>query len=215
MLWDKLSEAWKISFEGAWESYCKGSMPVGAVITDNKGNIIIKGRGRHNEKSAPAGEIHNNKVAHAEMNALTKLNNDIHKNISEYTLYTTLEPCPMCFGALYMSGIRNLCFAAYDDFAGSLRLYGSTEYLGRKDISIIEYKELANASIAIKSTLLFKNQKEKYRKVIDELLERLKKRYPKAVELGYNWFENGFLDTLIDDKVALEKIFFEVDKKTT
>jgi tRNA(adenine34) deaminase len=46
----------------------------------------------------------------------------IHPNIKKYTLYTTMEPCPMCFGIMAMIGIRNMRYAAKDGFAGVTEL---------------------------------------------------------------------------------------------
>ena len=53
-----------------------------------------------------------------------------------YTLYATLEPCPLCFSALYMSDVRKLVFAAADRYGGSTNLLGATPYLSRKPIEI-------------------------------------------------------------------------------
>jgi tRNA(Arg) A34 adenosine deaminase TadA len=40
----------------------------------------------------------------------------IHPNIKKYTLYTTMEPCPMCFGIMAMMGIINMRYAVKDGF---------------------------------------------------------------------------------------------------
>ena len=52
-------------------------------------------------------------------------------------LYTTTEPCPLCLGAFYMSGVRTLHYAAREPFAGSTNLLGTTPYLSRKPIKVI------------------------------------------------------------------------------
>jgi hypothetical protein len=51
-------------------------------------------------------------------------------------LYTTTEPCPMCMGMLYMSGLRTLHYAARDPWAGSINMLGTTWYLSRKPIKV-------------------------------------------------------------------------------
>ena len=127
--------AWKKCFELAWEAHLEGSNPIASVITDGSGNIVAGG------KSAVRGEVSNVamsrcEIAHAEVNALLRLDNRIHDQVNKYTLYASLEPCPVCFGAFYMSGIRQLTFAAKDKFGGSTNLFGSTPYLSRKPIKM-------------------------------------------------------------------------------
>jgi tRNA(adenine34) deaminase len=43
-MWEDLSIPWKVSFEEAWEAYCSGSLPIGAVLVDSDHNIISRGR---------------------------------------------------------------------------------------------------------------------------------------------------------------------------
>lgn len=77
-------------------------------------------------------------IAHAEVNALLALDNRIHtKAIARtYTIYVSLEPCPLCLSAIYMSDVRKLEFAARDRFGGSTNLLGATPYLSRKPIDV-------------------------------------------------------------------------------
>jgi tRNA(adenine34) deaminase len=111
---------WLFCFEEAWEAYCQGSIPIGAVITDAQGRVIAKGRNRFFEKEAEAGNICWNRLAHAEINAMLKVSSHEHPELKSYTLYTTVEPCVQCFGALYMSNIGNLKYAAKDKIAGGV-----------------------------------------------------------------------------------------------
>ena len=67
---------------------------------------------------------------------MLQLNNKEHENVKTYTLYTTLEPCIQCFGAFYLSGIRNLTFAAREPSGGSTNVVGKNEYLRKKEVSI-------------------------------------------------------------------------------
>ncbi len=130
-----LDDTWKRCFELAWEAHLEGSNPIASVITDESGKIVGTG------KSAVRGEVthvpvSHREIAHAEINALLHLDNRIHEQVNKYTLYATLEPCPVCFGAFYMSGIRQLKYAAKDKFGGSTNLFGSTPYLSRKPIEL-------------------------------------------------------------------------------
>lgn len=52
------------------------------------------------------------------------------------TLYTSMEPCPLCLGAIYMSGVRSIAYAARDPYAGSTNLLGTTPYLQVKTIRV-------------------------------------------------------------------------------
>jgi tRNA(adenine34) deaminase len=94
----------------AQKAYEADEVPVGAVIVyDNK--IIARA---HN-----LTERLNDVTAHAEMQAITSAANYIGgKYLNECVLYVTLEPCPMCAGALGWSQISKVVYAASDDKKG-------------------------------------------------------------------------------------------------
>ncbi len=85
-------------------------IPVGAVIvSENK--VIARA---HN-----LTELLNDVTAHAEMQAITSAANHIGgKYLIDCTLYVTLEPCPMCAGALYWSQITKIVYGASDEKRG-------------------------------------------------------------------------------------------------
>lgn len=88
----------------------KGEVPVGAIITAN-GRIIARG---HN-----LTEKLNDVTAHAEIQAITAASNYLgSKYLRKCTLYVTLEPCPMCAGAIYWSQMGRVVFGAKDDKRG-------------------------------------------------------------------------------------------------
>jgi tRNA(adenine34) deaminase len=88
-----------------------GEIPVGALVVHN-GQII--GRG-YNQT-----ELLNDATAHAEMIALSAASATLeNKYLKNCTLYVTLEPCPMCAGALVWSKINRLVFGASDAQAGA------------------------------------------------------------------------------------------------
>lgn len=89
----------------------KGECPVGAVIVRN--NAII-GRG-HNLR-----ERKQSVLMHAELEAIRKASHVRESwRLQDCDLYVTLEPCPMCAGAIIQSRIRRVYFGAYDKKAGA------------------------------------------------------------------------------------------------
>ena len=102
-----MSEAIKL----AWMSYCESEVPVGAVITKNN-NIIAVGRNRR--------EIQKNALCHAEIEAINNACNVLGGwRLWECELFVTLEPCPMCAGAIINSRIKRVVFGTEDLKSGS------------------------------------------------------------------------------------------------
>ena len=88
-----------------------GDVPIGAVVVKN-GEIVGEGYNRR--------EIDNNPTAHAEIEAITEAGKRLGTwHLDDCDLYVTLEPCPMCAGAIINSRIKTLIFGAYDSKAGS------------------------------------------------------------------------------------------------
>ena len=96
----------------AQEAGADGEAPVGCVITGADGAIIGRGRNRR-EKSKSA-------LAHAELEAIDEACKTLGDwRLSDCSLYVTLEPCPMCAGAIIMSRMERLFFGARDEQTGS------------------------------------------------------------------------------------------------
>ncbi len=90
----------------AEKAYQKNEVPVGAIIVWN--NKIIA-------RSHNLTEQLQDVTAHAEIQAITAATNYIGgKYLTECTIYVTLEPCPMCAGALAWAQISTLVYGAYD-----------------------------------------------------------------------------------------------------
>lgn len=95
----------------AREAAAEGEVPVGCVITRN---AEIVGRGRNRRETV------RNALAHAEIEAI----NDACRNLGgwrlwECTLYVTLEPCPMCAGAIVNARIPRVVYGAGDSKCGA------------------------------------------------------------------------------------------------
>jgi len=132
---ESLSLAWQACFEQAWLAYCAGTVPIGALVTDANGQILSQGRNRIFDKQGEGGYLYGQTLAHAEINALITL--DVGR-AERYgcTLYTTVEPCPLCMGAFYMSSVRELRYATRDPRGGSTNLLGTTPYLSLKPVKV-------------------------------------------------------------------------------
>lgn len=109
-------EAWREAFELAWEAFAARTIPVGAVVVDADGTILARGRNRIFETDAPASQLANSRLAHAEVNALAQL--AMGRTYGDCVLYTTLEPCPLCVGAASLSRVPLVRFAAWDVYSG-------------------------------------------------------------------------------------------------
>ena len=100
-----------IALELAKEAGERGEVPVGAIIVDKNDEII--------SKAYNLRETDKNAVAHAELIAIQDACKTLGGwRLSGCTLYVTLEPCPMCTGAIVNSRIERVVFGAYDMQAG-------------------------------------------------------------------------------------------------
>ncbi len=100
------------ALELAKEAFEDGEVPVGCVITDSVGNIIGRGRNRR-EKDYSA-------CAHAEVIAIEQACKAMGTwRLDSCTLYVSLEPCPMCAGAIINSRIPTIVYGAKDSITGS------------------------------------------------------------------------------------------------
>ena len=89
----------------------RGEVPVGAVVVV-EGRVVAAAGNRREELTDP--------TAHAELLALREAAAQGGSwRLADATLYATLEPCPMCAGALVLARVRRLVFAASDPKAGA------------------------------------------------------------------------------------------------
>ena len=103
----------KKAFQEAKYAFFKNEVPVGCVIVNN--NDVIS-------RSSNMVELLNDSTAHAELIAITSAQNSLNsKNLDNCILYTTLEPCLMCYGAIYWSKINTVVYGASDKKRGFSR----------------------------------------------------------------------------------------------
>jgi tRNA(adenine34) deaminase len=111
---DASDEAWMgLALEEARLAAEDGEVPVGAVIIDATGNVVGRGRNRREGERDP--------TAHAEMLALREAARALDAwRLIGTTVYVTLEPCPMCAGALVNARVARVVYGCRDPKAGAI-----------------------------------------------------------------------------------------------
>src|SRR4029079_8553493 len=90
-----------------------GDVPVGAVVVDAGGALVARGRHEREAAQDPTG--------HAEIAALRRAAATLgHWRLSGATVYVTLEPCPMCAGALVNARVARVVYGCADPKAGAV-----------------------------------------------------------------------------------------------
>ncbi len=100
----------------ALKAASSGNFGVGCLLVNETGDVVVDG---HNEVFAP----YFRSDRHAEMMVMNTFE-DLYpetQTMKGYTLYTSLEPCPMCLARLIMSGILKVFYAAPDDYGGMVQ----------------------------------------------------------------------------------------------
>ena len=137
----------------AREAAADGEVPVGCVIADGAGRIIGRGRNRR-ERTHRAD-------AHAEMEAIAEACRALGTwRLDGCTLYVTLEPCPMCAGAIINARIKRVVYGASDRKAGCC---GSILDLFREPFN--HHPEVTGGVLAEESAALLSSFFRKLRKI--------------------------------------------------
>lgn len=138
-------EYWmRIALEAAQEAEKIGEVPVGACLVDENENLLSVAGNRTINYCDP--------TAHAEILVLR----DAAKKLGNYrlintTIYTTIEPCAMCAGALVQARVKRLVFAAHDE------RFGAVESLFQICSSLNHQIEISSGTLAEESRNLIQN----------------------------------------------------------
>ena len=102
----------RMALELAAEAAGRGEVPVGCVVVDGGGNVVGRGRNRREERRRVSG--------HAEMEAIDEASRARGDwRLDDCTLFVTLEPCPMCAGAMISARLGALVYGAREPETGS------------------------------------------------------------------------------------------------
>ena len=102
-----------LALEEARAAVHHGDVPIGAVLVDRAGTVVGRGRNRR--------EVDNDPTAHAEIVALREAGQLRGQwRLSDLTMVVTLEPCPMCAGALLAARVERVIYACTDPKAGAI-----------------------------------------------------------------------------------------------
>ena len=105
-------ENMRLAIFEALKAYDEGEVPIGAVLIDESGVLIC---GEHNRI-----EQLNDSTAHAEILTLQASQKKLNRRrLKNCTMYVTVEPCPMCAGALVLSCVERLVYGAVNSKFGA------------------------------------------------------------------------------------------------
>ena len=194
MKFDMLGNTWQAVMQAAVEAYLENSIPIGAAIVSKGGEVVSVGRNKFTQ----------DRIAHAETEALRIVPASLdRKNAS---IYSSMEPCPMCTGAIRVMQLKTLHMAARDPAAGSTELLGATRFMRHFECEVVGPSDstLEFVNVALMLEYRTRNGHQRWR---DDWYAYL----PLAVETGENlaasglfrmWLENGNSTQEIYDTVA-------------
>jgi len=116
-------ENMRLAISEAWKAYEEGEVPIGAVLMDKDGILICKNHNRIEQLE--------DATAHAELLTLQAAAKKLkRRRLKSCTMYVTMEPCPMCAGALVLSRVERLVYGVADSkFGASESLFNVTDNL--------------------------------------------------------------------------------------
>ena len=137
------SLAMRQALRQAYKSYQADEVPVGAIIVNKDGKIIARAYNQVEKKET--------QLAHAELQVLNKVTKKLKRwRLNDCTLYVTLQPCMMCMGAIILSRVSRVVYAAQSPLFGCN--LDKQEWFGiyKDSLPIIEYQENEEATKLLK-----------------------------------------------------------------
>ena len=149
-------------------------------------------------------------MSHAEVNAILSL--DFNRvNPHECILYTTVEPCPLCVGAVAMSKIKKIMFAARDPYSGSSNLLEATPYMRQRNIkSLGPHSELfENIVTSLQVDFFLRAKPSSLEKVMSAWVREL----PLGVAVGKDLYRSSDILRMGESGASAEGIFDFIQSK--
>jgi tRNA(adenine34) deaminase len=206
-MWNALSTPWQACVTEAWSAYQAGSIPIGAVVTTADRQIVARGHNRIYGQASADHQLAGHRLAHAELNALLALDTHFHSP-STCTLYTTTEPCPLCFGALVMMPIGQLAYAARDPTAGSAMLFDASPFVRSRNIVVSGPRDAAFEIVLVALRVCWRFETMEGR--IGRVISALQSALPIGVEVGRQLYERQVLQHYRREGMAAEAMLDEV-----
>ena len=198
-MWNEVTDVWKRAFREAWSSFISGSIPIGAVLCDPEGKIILADHNRNNE-----AQTINKKIAHAEANIIRTLDTSVY-DPKALTLYTTMEPCPMCMGTIVMANIKMVRYAAADTYCGMTHLVRTEPYYAFQNVCCVyEGKELEQFQLTLQSYYELRYMEQG---ADGHVLEMFAKHCPEAVKAAERSFKTKWLDKAAEAEKDVGEVF--------
>ena len=191
--WGSLDVIWRSVMIQAFDSYVTGTTPIGAVIVDADDKVVSHGRSKAQAE----------RLAHAETNAITALpKTDPERWLA---VFSSLEPCAYCTGALRMEKFAAVHFAAQDPSAGCTYLLDSTEWFRafRCEVFPPADRLLEAVNVALLVEHRMRDQKHRW-------LERWRAYHPIATAAGERLSAEGRFDDWMRRDADPELIFNDV-----
>lgn len=135
--------------ELAWDACAAGTVGVGAVLVGAAGDVLAEG---NNGIFAPTkvGPLSDTRIAHAEMNVFAQLTPGT--DTAGATLYTSLEPCPMCAGAIILHDLAGVQVIARDPLVHDIEAIGDrNEWIRSRFVE----RTFTNDAAAVRLATLF------------------------------------------------------------
>ena len=211
-VWEELSEPWRACAEEAWEAYRAGSLPIGAVVTDARGNVVSRGRNRIHERSGPPSAVFGHKLAHAELNALLAFDHN-ENDPRTCVLWTTTEPCPLCAGAARMADVGGLRYAAGEPWGGSAAMFETVPYLKRGGVRIVgpgDHK-LEGVLVALQVECFLRLGPAK----LEAFLRLYGEAMPAATQAGRKLHRSGALRAMSHEQSPASEVLARVSEEIT
>ena len=199
MKFNELEKAWQEVFELGWQSFCEGNLPIGAIIVDDEGNTLSVGRNRY----VTSKRFPNCKVDHAETECIQQLDIVKYPDPGSYTLYTSMEPCPMCIGTIIMSNLKRVRVAAHDSWAGASDICIKNAYAQKKSVQVIFADDfLANIQIALQGCSELRSNGAE-----GGVYKSFTGMYPLGASIAYRLYSEGIADKFVEDRIPFAEVF--------